>query len=266
MKIGCIGLGQMGATLARIIAKSQPSQDLLLANRSPQKAIDLAQEIGGRAVDNEGVFREADVIVLGVKPHQFADLLTQFAFILEERPSLLLVSMAAGLDLASLGRLTAAKHRWLRIMPNTPLAVGQGVVTYAGDAKVTQSDESLLKDCLSQAAQVVKLEEGQLDAATALAGCGAAFVYQFIVALCDGGVKNGLPRDLALRLASQTVMGAAKMVLETDQHPAVLKDQVCSPGGSTIAGVASLESSAFRGATIAALDAAYRRTQALGKK
>ena len=265
MKIGCIGLGNMGETLARIVAQQVDTSDLLLANRNPEKAQKLAQEIGGQAVDNATIFQDAEVILLGVKPHQFADLLTQFSSILEQRSSVLLISMAAGLDLASLGHLTAEKHRWLRIMPNTPLAVGQGVVTYAGDAKVMESDESWLKDCLSQAAQVVKLEEGQLDAATAVAGCGPAFVYQFIEALSDGGVKNGLPRDLALRLASQTVMGAAKMVLETSQHPAVLKDQVCSPGGSTIAGVTSLESSAFRGATIAALDAAYSRTQALGK-
>ena len=266
MKIGCVGLGNMGGIVARIIATKVDDANLLLANRSPKKAQLIADELGGRVVDNQTVFEEADVIVLGVKPSQFSDLLNQYAFILESRPSLLFISMAAGLKLETLGRMSSQHHRWIRVMPNTPLAVGAGVLSYVCSNSVQIEDEALLLDLFSQDATVVKLKEEELDVATAVAGCGPAFVYQFIEAMSDGAVKNGLPRDLALQLASQTVLGAAKMVLETDQHPAALKDNVCSPGGSTIVGIASLEEAAFRGITMSALEASYLRTKELGNK
>jgi pyrroline-5-carboxylate reductase len=266
MKIGFIGLGNMGGSLARLVAQDERYRsELLLANRSRDKAEKIAAELGGQPVNNEDVFAQAEVIFLGIKPAQFADLLAEYQEIIENRESILLVSMAAGLSLELLEKLTPSHHRWIRIMPNTPVAVGEGVITYALSQQAKQADEDMLRELLSSTGLLVKLEEKQLDAATALAGCGPAFVYLFIEALADASVRAGLSRDIALQLANQTLLGAAKLSQISGQHPAQLKDQVCSPAGSTIAGVASLEENAFRGTVMAAVQAAYQRTQELGK-
>ena len=266
MKIGFIGLGNMGGSLARLVAQDERFRsELLLANRSRDKAEKIATELGGQPVSNAEVFSRAEVIFLGIKPAQFADLLTEYQEVLEKRESLLLVSMAAGLPLETLENLIPSHHRWIRIMPNTPVVVGEGVISFALSQQANQADEDLLCELLSSAGLLVKLEEKQLDAATALAGCGPAFVYLFIEALADAGVRVGLSRDISLQLANQTLLGAVKLSQVSGQHPALLKDQVCSPAGSTIAGVASLEENAFRGTVMAAVQAAYKRTQELGK-
>ena len=265
MKIGFIGLGNMGGSLARLVAQDERYRnELLLANRSRDKAEKIAAEVGGQPVSNAEVFAQAEVIFLGIKPAQFTDLLAEYQEILEKRESILLVSMAAGLPLVLLEKLTPSHHRWIRIMPNTPVAVGEGVITYALSQQANQVDEDLLRELLSSAGLLVRLEEKQLDAATALAGCGPAFVYLFIEALADAGVRAGLSRDISLELANQTLLGAAKLSQVSGQHPAQLKDHVCSPAGSTIAGVASLEENAFRGTVMDAVQAAYERTQELG--
>ena len=267
MKIGFIGLGNMGGSLARLVAQDERfGSELLLANRSRNKAEKIAAEVGGQPVSNAEVFAQAEVIFLGIKPAQFTDLLAEYQEILEKRESILLVSMAAGLSLEILEKLTPSHHRWIRIMPNTPVAVGEGVITYSLSQQANQADEDLLRELLSSAGLLVKLEEKQLDAATALAGCGPAFVYLFIEALADAGVRAGLSRDISLELANQTLLGAAKLSQVSGQHPAQLKDQVCSPSGSTIAGVVSLEENAFRGTVLDAVQASYKRTQDLGKK
>ena len=266
MKIGFIGLGNMGGSLARLVSQDERYRsELLLANRSRDKAEKIATEVGGQSASNADVFAQAEVIFLGIKPAQFADLLAEYQEIIENRESILLVSMAAGLSLELLEKLTPSHHRWIRIMPNTPVAVGEGVITYALSQQAKQADEDMLRELLSSTGLLVKLEEKQLDAATVLAGCGPAFVYLFIEALADASVRAGLSRDIALQLANQTLLGAAKLSQISGQHPAQLKDQVCSPAGSTIAGVASLEENAFRGTVMAAVQAAYKRTQELGK-
>ena len=265
MKIGFIGLGNMGGSLARLVAQDERFRsELLLANRSRDKAEKIAAELGGQSASNAEVFAQANVIFLGIKPAQFADLLADYQEILEKRESILLVSMAAGLPLKTLEKLVPSHHRWNRIMPNTPEAIGEGVISYALSQLTNQMDEDLLHELLSSAGLLVKLEEKQLDAATALAGCGPAFVYLFIEALADAGVRAGLSRNISLELANQTLLGAAKLSQISGQHPAQLKDQVCSPGGSTIAGVASLEENAFRGTVMDAVQAAHKRTQELG--
>ena len=266
MKIGFIGLGNMGGSLARLVAQDERYRsELFLANRSRDKAEKIAAEVGGQPVSNAEVFAQAEVIFLGVKPAQFEGLLADYQEVLEKRESLLLVSMAAGLTLGLLEKLTPSHHRWIRIMPNTPIAVGEGVISYALSQQAHQEDEALFRELLSSAGILVKLDEKQLDAATALAGCGPAFVYLFIEALADAGVRAGLSRDISLQLANQTLLGAAKLSQISGQHPAQLKDQVCSPAGSTIVGVASLEENAFRGTVMDAVQAAYKRTQELGK-
>ena len=150
-------------------------------------------------------------------------------------------------------------------MPNTPVAIGQGVISYALSENCRAEDKEIFCQLLAKAGLLVELGDSLIDAATGLAGCGPAFVYLFIEALADAGVQTGLPREMALKMAAQTVVGAGQMVLESQQHPGILKDQVCSPGGSTIAGVASLEEHAFRGTVMDAVQQAYKRTQELGK-
>ena len=151
------------------------------------------------------------------------------------------------------------------MMPNTPASIGQGVISYALSSNCSTADSDLFCQLLAKAGLLVELGESLIDAATGLAGCGPAFVYLFIEALADAGVQTGLPRETALKMAAQTVVGAGQLVLESQQHPGVLKDQVCSPGGSTIAGVASLEAHAFRGTVMEAVQQSYKRTQELGK-
>ena len=265
MKIGFIGLGNMGASLAKVVLQAKTGDDLLLANRSQVKVHSFIADFGGQVSSNEEIFAEADVIFLGVKPAQFSELLAQYQSILEKRESLLLISMAAGLTLEKLASFLPSHHRIIRIMPNTPVAIDQGVISYAMSANCLAEDGELFCQLLAKAGLLVELADGLIDAATGLAGCGPAFVYLFIEALADAGVQAGLPREMALKMAAQTVVGAGQMVLESQQHPGVLKDQVCSPGGSTIAGVASLEEHAFRGTVMDAVHQAYKRTQELGK-
>ncbi|MBP2623153.1 pyrroline-5-carboxylate reductase [Streptococcus oricebi] len=266
MKIAFIGLGNMGSLLARLVLEKKADQDeILLANRSPQKAEQLVQEFGGRLVSNQEVFNQADMIFLGLKPKQVLDLLEEHKEELEQAPSLILVSMAAGVRLSDLAAVAGQQHRYIRIMPNTPITVGAGVISYSLSEKVVEGDRLLLEDLLERAGQLIQLEEKDLDAATALAGCGPAFVYTFIETMADAGVRLGLPRHLALSLASQTVLGAAQMTKETGLHPALLKDQVTSPAGATIEGLVSLEETGFRASLIKALEASYQKAQDLGR-
>ena len=265
MKIGFIGLGNMGASLAKAVLQAKTGDDLLLANRSQAKVDAFIADFGGQASSNDEIFAEADVIFLGVKPAQFSELLSQYQTILEKRESLLLISMAAGLTLEKLASLIPNQHRIIRMMPNTSASIGQGVISYALSANCQVDDKEVFCQLLQHAGLLFEISEGLIDAATGLAGCGPAFVYLFIEALADAGVQTGLSRETALQMAAQTVIGAGQLVLDTQEHPGVLKDKVCSPGGSTIAGVASLEAHAFRGTVMEAVKKAYKRTKKLGK-
>ena len=265
MKIGFIGLGNMGASLAKAVWKARNTDTILLSNLSQDKVDTFIASYGGQASSNEEIFAEADVIFLAVKPAQISSLLTEFQYILEKRQSLLLISMAAGVRLEKLASLVPSQHRFIRMMPNTPVSIGQGVISYALSANCKADDKEVFCQLLQHAGLLFEISEGLIDAATGLAGCGPAFVYLFIEALADAGVQTGLQRDTALQMAAQTVLGAGQLVLESNQHPGGLKDQVCSPGGSTIAGVASLEAHAFRGTVMEAVKKAYKRTKKLGK-
>ena len=265
MKIGFIGLGNMGASLAKAVWQARNTDTILLSNLSHDKVDTFIASYGGQASSNEEIFAEADVIFLAVKPAQISALLAEYQDILEKRESLLLISMAAGIKLEKLASLVPSQHRLIRMMPNTPVSIGQGVISYALSSNCRAEDSELFCQLLAKAGLLVELGEGLIDAATGLAGCGPAFVYLFIEALADAGVQTGLSRETALQMAAQTVIGAGQLVLETQEHPGVLKDQVCSPGGSTIAGVASLEAHAFRGIVMEAVKKAYKRTKKLGK-
>lgn len=267
MKVAFIGLGNMGAILAKAVAKEVASTDLFLVNRSPQKVEEFISQYGGTASDLEQVFQEAEVIFLGVKPYQICPLLEEYQDILGQRSNLLLVSMAAGLELEQMASVVKNERVGLiRIMPNTPVTIGQGVISLTRSQAVTDKQVAQVKQLLAGAGALYEIEEKLMNPATAIAGCGPAFVYQMIEAMADAGVAMGLPRSQSLQMAAQTFKGAASMVLETGQHPGSLKDAVCSPGGSTIAGVNRLEQVGLRGDIIAGVEAAYKRTQEMGQE
>lgn len=265
--IGFLGCGNMGGAIARAVCKAADPQSVWLANRTPAKAEALAAELGCNTTSNDEVAGRCDLIFLAVKPQMMEELLAPLRFTLAERPGrFVLCSMAAGLSIGRIQEMAGGDYPVIRIMPNTPASVGKGVILYCYNQPVTGAEVNELTEALRMAGDVSPLSESLIDAASAISGCGPAFVYMFIEALADGGVKCGLPRDKALRFAAETVLGSADMVLSSGKHPGELKDAVCSPMGSTIAGVEALEKHAFRGAAMDAVWAAYTRTKELGKK
>lgn len=260
---GFIGVGNMGGALARAVCKG--TKNVLLANRTREKAQTLALELGCKAGDNEEAAREARFIVLGVKPQMMPVLLDELSPILEARGrGFVLVSMAAGLSMEKLASLAGGDWPVVRLMPNTPAAIGEGVILYDFNEMASHEDLTPLINALAPAGLVERIEERLMDAAGAVSGCGPAFCDLFLEALADGAVACGLPRATALRCAAQMVAGSAKLALETGEHPGALKDAVCSPSGSTIQGVRALERGGFRSAVFEAVAAAYETSRRLG--
>ena len=261
MKYGFIGCGNMGGALARALAKA--TTDFAITDRSG-KAIALAAEIPCGYLSAAEIAQQCDRIFLGVKPHMIRDILEPLRPILvQKRP--LLITMAAGLTTEQIAEFAGCDIPVIRIMPNTPVAIGKGVIQYCTNELVSRGDlEDFLRD-MRFSGRLDALEERLMDAGSAISGSGPAYVYMFIEALADGAVACGIPRAKALEYAAATVIGAGEMVLSTGQHPGQLKDAVCSPGGSTIAGVRALENHAFRAAAMDAVIATYNRNKELGK-
>ncbi|MGT2756829.1 pyrroline-5-carboxylate reductase [Streptococcus ovuberis] len=264
MKIGVIGIGNMGAAIARAVASA--GYELVLSNHNPDKARALAKHLSGAEVaSNQDINESCQVIFLGLKPSQMVQFLIDQSAAMAKNPEALWISMVAGMTLERLSALLPQESGLIRMMPNTPVAVGQGMTTYAlKDTARSLDDQVLFETLMAKSGQLLKLPEHLMDSATGIAGCGPAFVYQFIEALADAGVQNGLQRADSLALAAQTLLGAAQLVLDSGQHPAVLRDQVTSPGGSTIAGIVALEENGFRHAAISAVNCAIARTKELG--
>lgn len=263
---GFIGTGNMGSALARAAAKNLAATNIILSDSYAPVAEKLAQELGCCAVSVDTVAANATFIFLGVKPQVIASMLGGIAPILTKRTDrFVLVSMAAGVPIEDIRRMAGGDYPVIRIMPNIPASVGGGVILYDITENVSKDEVSIFCDVMAAAGLVDRLPEKLIDAGSALSGCGPAFVSLFVEALADGAVACGLPRAQALNYAAQTVAGTAKMLLETGTHPGQLKDAVCSPGGSTIAGVAVLEQGAFRASVMEAVANAYARTLELGK-
>ena len=272
-KAAFIGVGNMGGALARAAVRAVGPEQIILANRTCEKATALGEELGCDATDdNDTAVAMADHIFLGVKPHMMAGLLESLAPVLARRHQAgedkVLVSMAAGVRIGDM-RLHLKEAGYdvpvLRIMPNTCVAIGQGMTALCAGAGVDEAHIRDVEEILSATGRVEEVPEELFDQFSALAGCGPAFVYPYIEALADGAVSTGLPRAQAVEYAARTVLGAAALVLESGKHPGRLKDEVCSPGGSTIAGVAELERGGLRAAAINAVQAAYKRNTELGK-
>jgi pyrroline-5-carboxylate reductase len=260
---GFIGAGKMATAIIRgMIRNGTLAESISASDPNPSARAALVSETGISTFDsNAGVVKNSDVIVLAVKPQIMANVLAELKPILTSEH--LVVSVAAGVSLATMANGLGADRRLARAMPNTPALVGEGAAAYCLGSAALPGDEAIVVNCLEAIGKAFRVPETQLDAVTGLSGSGPAFVYIIIEALADGGVRAGLPRETALALAAQTVLGSAKMVLETGQHPGFLKDQVTSPGGTTIAGIHALERAGIRGALMDAVEAASNRSAEL---
>jgi len=264
--IGFIGTGNMGGALATACAKAVDPKTIYLSNKTAAKAQALADRLGCSTASVPAVAETCNLIFLGVKPQMMADLLTRIAPILKARTDgFVLVSMAAGLTMEQIRQMAGGNYPVIRIMPNTPVAVGQGVILYDTTDNVSDDALALFCDAMSRGGLLDRLPETLIDAGSAVAGCGPAFTCLFLESLADGGVACGLPRAKAMEYAAQMLLGTAALTLQTGQHPGQLKDAVCSPGGSTIAGIRALEQAGFRAAAMEAVEAAFYRNRELGK-
>ena len=260
MTFGFIGTGSMGGALARAARRRLEGGQILLANRTEAKAAALAKELGASLSNNRTIAGNADYVFLGVKPQMMRDLLAEIGPELRIRKDrFVLVSMAAGRSVADIQAMAGGDYPVLRIMPNTPCSIGEGMVLYTPGPGVTEAEVQVFLESMAGAGRFSPIPEKQMDAGSAVAGCGPAFVDLFVEALADGGVACGLPRAQALEFAAQMVLGSARLLLESGRHPGALKDAVCSPGGTTIQGVRKLEEAGFRGAVMNAVIAACEK-------
>lgn len=264
VNFGFIGSGNMGGSLARAVCKAVGGDEVVISDKATAKAQLLASEIRCTAAEVSVVAQSAKFIFLGVKPQVMKSALDEIAPILERRTDrFVLATMAAGLKMSDFDDMLGVKYPIIRIMPNTPVSKGKGMILYTANDRVYMDELSEFVDCLKFAGKVDKLEENLIDAASAVSGCGPAFVYLFAEAMADAGVECGLPRQKALEYAAQTLSGAAELLLTSGKHPGVLKDEVCSPGGTTIAGVHALEENGFRGTVMSAVKASFEKNKKL---
>jgi pyrroline-5-carboxylate reductase len=264
--IGFLGAGKMATALARgfIRAEIVFPREIMAGDVSAGALNFFSKETGAQTADsNTSVLAFANILFLAVKPDQVASVLAGFKRDFTKKH--LLISIAAGVTLAKLEAGLPASARVIRVMPNTPALVGESASAFALGKNASASDGELAKRLLSAVGLALQVKENLLDAVTGLSGSGPAYVYQFIEALSDGGVASGLPREIATKLAAQTVLGAAKMVLETGEHPGALKDQVTSPGGTTIEGLHALEKGKLRATVMNAVRAATEKSKKLGQ-
>lgn len=266
MKLGLIGCGKMGGALLRGVEKAlgKTTLHIALSDVVPAAVEALRKDLKSASFAGtpQEVATESDVVILAVKPADMKALCEALSRVKGHR---LYVSIAAGIKVADLEAWLGSKQRVIRSMPNTPALVGVGAAAFTRGSKATDGDADTAKTILGAVGTVDEVSEKLLDAVTGLSGSGPAYVYTIIEALADGGVLMGLPRATAIRLAAQTVAGAAKMVLDTGKHTGTLRDEVTSPGGTTIAGLEALESEGLRSALIQAVRAATERSKELGK-
>ena len=272
--VACIGSGNMGAALMKGISAVVGNENIGFTDADSSKAKSVAASLGARVyTSNSEAVEQGDYIFLAVKPQILKNVLKEIEPAVKKRledekkggRSLTLISMAAGWSIAEIQTSLGVNAPLMRIMPNTPVLLSRGVIILAASPELSEERIVELEKVLRGAGMVDRLEETYMNSVTGLSGSGPAFVYVFIEALADGGVRAGLPRDKALRYAAQKVMGAAAMAVESGKHLGELKDMVTSPGGTAIAGITALENAAFRAAAINAVEAAWRRSSEMSR-
>ncbi len=259
-KAGFIGCGNMGGALARAAASAVGGNNVALFDVDGAKSAALASQIGAVETDDIDIYKNSEFVFFAVKPNIIGKVLSSASSKLSKNA--VAVSMAAGVSVRDITSSLGC-DRVIRIMPNTPAAAGAGVILYTCAEGIKDGDVSSFLQVMSRSGIVDAIDEKYIDAAAALSGCGPAFAYMFIEGLADGAVACGLPRDKALLYAKQTLLGSASLALASDKHPEKLKDEVCSPGGTTIEGVLALERGAFRADAASAVIAAYEKTKML---
>ena len=265
-KIGFIGGGKMGEALINgILRAGLSSSDKIMVSDVDKKRLQILEKEAGikTTQDNKKITSDSDIIILAVKPNMMGSVLDELNSEITSKH--LIISIAAGIPLSFIESSLNKGCRAIRVMPNTPCLVGETAAGYALGKKATRNDGKLVGQLIDAVGKSFLLDEKYLDAVTGLSGSGPAFIYVVIEALADGGIKMGLPRDVAITLAAQTAFGAAKMVLESGTHIGQLRDSVTSPGGTTIEGLHALEKGGIRNALIDAVETATKKSKSLGK-
>ena len=264
-KLGFLGVGNMGEALVKGLINSGAARagEVMVSARRPERVGELVGLYGVRGGSNLEVAQQSEVVVFAVKPQILDQVLREVAHVLSKQH--LLISVAAGVPIAAMEHRLAHPMRIIRTMPNTPATVGAGATAIAAGEHATPDDLVVARAIFGSVGLTVQLEESQLDAATGLSGSGPAYIFLIIEALADAGVKVGLSRRASMQLAAQTVLGSAKLLMESGQHPGVLKDAVTSPGGTAIAGLHTLEAGGLRNVLMNAVEAATLRARQLGE-
>jgi pyrroline-5-carboxylate reductase len=265
--IAFLGAGNMAEALVKglLRAKVADAGEILCTDRRVERGPELKERYGVRfSTSNREATERAELVILSVKPQVMNKLLDEIAPALNDRK--LVISIAAGVPIAAIERKVGHGVRIVRTMPNTPALVGAGATALSAGEHATEADLAQAKALFDAIGKTVIVDEPLLDAVTGLSGSGPAYIFLVIEALSDAGVKVGLPRATAQELAAQTVLGSAKLLIETGEHPGRLKDQVTSPGGTAIAGLHTLEAGGLRTTLMDAVEAATTRSRELGKK
>jgi pyrroline-5-carboxylate reductase len=263
-RIAVLGAGKIGeALLAGLLAAGSTPAELVFTERHPERAAELAGRLGVTAVDVAAAAGHAELIVIAVKPQDIAPVLAELAPVLA--PGTLVVSLCAGLPTALFEGALPAGTPVVRVMPNTPMLVGEAMSAISAGAHASEEQLETVHKMLSAVGRVVRVPETQQDAVTALSGSGPAYFFFLVEAMIDAGILLGLPRAVAAELIVQSAYGAAAMLRESDDHPVILREAVTSPGGTTIAAIRELEKHGVRAALIAAIEAARDRSVELGR-
>ncbi len=261
---GFIGCGNMGGSLATAVCKSVGNNNVYLADKNATTLDILAHKLNCNISNSLEIAQKCRFIFLGVKPQAMKAALSEIKEALKQRDDrFVLVSMAAGVEREEICNTLGAYYPVIRIMPNTPVSVAKGMIVYSPNENVFMDEIGTFCEALKFAGKLDKIDEKLINSATALSGCGPAFVYLFCEALADAGVECGLSRQKALEYATQTILGAGELMEKSGKHPAVLKDEVCSPAGSTIEGIHALENTGFRGIVMSAVKASFDKTNKL---
>ncbi len=265
-KIAFLGCGNMGRALATAVSKK--TKNIIVSSHGSSTADAFAERLSVSSGSNAKAVEEADLIFIGVKPQVISELASEISPLLKAKSEagsrFVLVSMATGISMESILEILGADYPIIRIMPNTPASIGAGMILYCSRG-VSDEEEAAFFNIMENAGTFDKIPEQLIDAGSAVSGCGPAFVCKFIEAMADGGVACGLPRKKAQMYAAETLIGTAKLVLESGEHPAALKDAVCSPGGTAIQGIRALDKGGFSSAVIEAVVAAFEKNSRLSK-
>lgn len=265
-RVGFVGCGNMGSSMVGGLIKSGflTKNDIIVSTKTEKSAQNLKEEFDIKTtLDSKEVAKECDTIILAVKPHMYKDVIDEIKDQLNEKK--LIITIAAGITIANMEEWLGKDYKIIRTMPNTPALVGQAMSAVCANVNVDEQELNYCFNIFNSFGEAVQLSEKDFDAFIALAGSSPAYVFMFIEAMADGAVKLGIPRNKAYKMAAQSVLGSAKMVLDTKKHPGELKDMVCSPGGTTIDAVAELERLGFRSTVIEAMDKCAEKSKNMRK-